>query len=340
MTTLLLALDEGVMRVDEDGGEGRMAPFPGVVSSIGVDREHPGIAYASTWGAGLWRTDDNGFLWERCGHQLDELKLTRVVVAPSGTRGPGTVYVGTEPSALYRSTDRGEGFEELEQMRRLPSHREWSFPPRPNTSHVWTIAVDPSDPDVIHAGIELGGVVSTFDGGRTWRDRRPGHDYDCHTLRMHPAAAGRIYEAGGACYCESRDHGETWGRDLDGIPDELRYFYSLAVDPGDPDVIVMTASRDPFHGHHNADSPDAWATGYRRSATSGWAPIEDGFPGPQGHAMGWFTTDERTAGRLHYVTPRGAVYRSVDAGRSWDTVPWERSDGPERLMVHGAEVAA
>ena len=52
----------------------------------------------------------------------------------------GAVYAGTEPSRLFRSRDGGESWEELVALQEIPSRPDWSFPPRPWTSHVRWIA--------------------------------------------------------------------------------------------------------------------------------------------------------------------------------------------------------
>lgn len=338
MTALLFGLNSGIVRVDLDSGQGGMVLEVPQVWSIAADRSQPGVAYASTWGDGVWRTDDDGRSWRCVRPHLDGYNITRVAVTPAGATGAGTVYVGTEPSALFVSTDGGKEFVELEGLQAIPSRDDWSYPPRPHTSHTWTIVVDPHDGDRIYVGIELGGIMSSFDGGRTWRDRQPVADRDCHTLRLHPAAPGRLYEVGGAWYAESDDGGATWTRNLEGIPEDLRYFYSLAVDPGDPDTMVMTTARDPFHGHFSADPAHAWSAAYRRSAGSEWKLVEGGFPSFDGNAMGWFATDEHTSGRMYYGAPHGAIHRSDDGGLTWPEIAWERPAALASMTVRAVEV--
>jgi photosystem II stability/assembly factor-like uncharacterized protein len=339
---LLLALSDGIVRVglSDLEGEATRVLDGGRVTSIAVDRHHPGRAYASTWDRGIWRSEDYGAEWERCGLGLGERNFTRVAVGPPDSHGVGRVYVGTEPSALHSSADDGETFDEIESLQHIPSRSEWSFPPRPYTSHVWVITVDPSNPDTIHVGIELGGIVSSFDRGRTWRDRQPVADPDCHTLRMHPKAPDRLYEAGGAWYCESRDQGKTWSRELDGLPDDLRYFYSLVVDPDDPDVRLLTAARNPFQGQYGAAREQAWSTAYRRTATTDWEELDNGFPPHEGNGMGWFANDEQTSGEFWYVTPRAEIYRSLDQGQSWKEVSYGFPHSSEATLVRAAELVA
>ena len=67
--------------------------------------------------------------------------------------GRHAVWVGTEPSRLYRSTDHGDTFELVSALD-LPSRSSWSFPPRPRTHHVQCIA-HTSD-GRMHLAIEAG----------------------------------------------------------------------------------------------------------------------------------------------------------------------------------------
>ena len=81
--------------------------------------------------------------------------------------GFNTVYVGTEPTALYRSDDGGESWEKMSALNNLKSSTSWSFPPRPWTSHVRWIESDKTKPGYVYAAIEAGALVQSHDGGRT-----------------------------------------------------------------------------------------------------------------------------------------------------------------------------
>ena len=88
-------------------------------------------------------------------------------------------------------------FLSLDGLLELPSRPNWSFPPRPWTSHVRWIAPSPHDAKLLLVGIELGGLMRSSDGGESWQDHRPGAQPDVHSLAWHPQAEGRAYEAGG-----------------------------------------------------------------------------------------------------------------------------------------------
>ena len=100
----------------------------------------------------------------------------------------GAVYAGTEPSRLFRSDDKGESWRGLTALLELPPRPQWSFPPRPWTSHVRWIAPSPHDADMLLVGIELGGLMRSSDGGERWEDHRPGAQRDVHSLAWHPQA--------------------------------------------------------------------------------------------------------------------------------------------------------
>jgi len=136
-----------------------------------------------------------------------------VAVSPSHWEsGVSVLYAGTEPSNLYRSADGGRSFARLPALRELPSEPRWSFPPRPWTHHVSTIALHPTDPEWLAVGIELGGVMRSFDGGASWIDHNRQAHSDAHRLLTHPLAPDRLYEVAGQGIARSDDRGENWTR--------------------------------------------------------------------------------------------------------------------------------
>jgi photosystem II stability/assembly factor-like uncharacterized protein len=243
------------------------------------------------------------------------------------------IYAGTEPSALYRSPDGGETWEERPSLLALPSAKTWSFPPRPETHHVRWIAPDPHAAGRLYVAIEAGALVSSPDSGRSWVDRRPGSPYDTHMLVVHPRVPDRLYSAAGDGYFESRTGGATWERRDEGL--RHHYVWGLVVDQSDLETVVISAAASAAAAHR-AERAESWI--YRKTAGQSWRAITLGLPSPAATTVSALVADA-THGALYAANNRG-VYRSADMGLSWERL---ELSWPERLHAHrvvGLTVAA
>lgn len=346
MTTRIYAAMEGGLLVlsRRNGGWDTALRLEGAWPvCLAIDPSRSGRMYCGTFDRGLWRTTDAGETWEPVGEGVSGAAVTAVAVsATEQAGGYGVVYAGTEPSALYRSEDGGETWRELEQMRLLPSSREWSFPPRPETSHVRAISLDPNAQGKVYAAIEAGALVRSFDGGETWEDRVPDAPRDTHTLLTHQAAPGRVYSAAGdgimqrgMGYSESPDGGDTWRRYSEGL--SRHYLWGMAVDPADPETVVVSAARGPREAH---DPGAANSTVFRREAGGPWEEVTGGLPEQEGRIASVLAANEGEPGVFYALTNMG-LYRSPDAGFSWEhlEISWPdryRRQHPWALVVAGA----
>src|SRR5579885_2001622 len=235
-------------------------------TSVAVDPFRPEHLYCGTFGRGLWGSDDAGRSWKPIGdagtatggigNGITHAQITAVAVSPTEQANVyGVAYVGTEPTALFRSEDGGETWQEQKSLRQLPSAPTWSFPPRPYTSHVRWITPDPLVAGRVFVAIEAGALVRSTDGGQTWEDRKSGGPFDTHTLVMHRRAPNRLYSAAGdgfmqpgQGFVESQDGGETWYRPGEGL--QYHYLWGLAVDPANPESLVISAAPGPQQAHH------------------------------------------------------------------------------------------
>jgi hypothetical protein len=152
MTRLLIGLTGGLYRFDLDASGGPGPVLPGVQPmAFAIDPREPARVYCATYNRGLWRSEDAGETWlpvgtpqgffkGPTGGAIQPRETTFVSVDPvPQTDGRHAVWVGTEPSRSYRSTDYGDTFELVSALD-LPSRTSWSFPPRPRTHHVQCIA--------------------------------------------------------------------------------------------------------------------------------------------------------------------------------------------------------
>jgi photosystem II stability/assembly factor-like uncharacterized protein len=267
-----------------------------------------GRAWCGTHRAGVFRSDDGGASWRSIG--LEGRLIMAVTPSPVE---PDVVWVGTEPSEVWRSKDAGMTWQQTSRLETLSSSSEWSFPPRPDTHHVRWIACHPLEPERLWVAIEAGALVSTIDGGRTWRDRAAGGPWDTHELAIHPRAPDTLRSAAGDGYFESEDAGVTWRSPSAGL--EVGYLRSVALDPEQPEVVVVSASSGP-HSAYMAGRSDGRL--YRRLAGERWQRVHDGWPEPPTTIAPLLCAGTR-GGELWAADERG-VHRSDDGGKSWRRV--------------------
>jgi photosystem II stability/assembly factor-like uncharacterized protein len=303
---LYAATGDSVARLDETGGSWsvELSLVGSRAQCLAVDPRDPNTVYVGLGDDGVRRTTDGGATW--APSVLEGEQVFSVAVSAAD----GAVYAGTEPSALYRSDDGGETWRELAGLLELPSRPTWSFPPRPWTSHLRWIAPSPHDADVVLAGIELGGLMRSTDGGETWQDQRPGSQPDVHSLAWHPRVPGRAYEAGGGGAAWSDDAGDTWHRADDGR--DRHYTWSVAVDPEDPELWYVSASTGPFAAHGRRGDPQARI--FRRNG-GGWEALDGGLPDPL-PAMPYALV--ATHERLFAGLANGELWESSDRGDNWE----------------------
>jgi photosystem II stability/assembly factor-like uncharacterized protein len=182
-------------------------------------------------------------------------------------------------------------------------------------------------PERLFVAIEAGALVSSTDAGRSWTDRQPGGPYDTHTLIIHPAVRDRLYSAAGDGYFESRTGGATWERPESGL--EHRYLWSVAVDPHDPEMVLISAARSARSAH---DAARAESLIYRKSAGEPRRAVTEGLPDPAGTTISVLVADPTAMGH-HYAANNRGVYHSSDLGESWERldITWPESNLSQRV---------
>ena len=342
MKKLYIATDKALAIAQQRGGEWAIDPqLTGLaMQCLAVDPQRPEEVYCGTFGQGLWHSSDAGMTWEKVGTGIIGEQVMSVAISPlERSNGHSAVYAGTEPSAIFRSADGGATWRDLVALQQLPSAPTWSFPPRPYTHHVRWMTPDPLHAGRLYAAIEAGALIRSFDGGETWEDRKPGGPFDTHTLAMHPLAPHRLYSAAGDGFThagngflESDDGGDTWYRPDEGL--NHHHLWSVAVDPADPDTIVISAA----HGPQQAHSPmSAESAIYRRSHGSSWLQVRAGLPGEKG-LLTFVLTANPTEPGVFYAGSNKGIFRSADAGVAWEELPIPWPDNFQMGRVHALVV--
>jgi photosystem II stability/assembly factor-like uncharacterized protein len=304
---ILAATRDGVTVATPDGPAGWTVVdgLPGEdvrCVAIGSGPRHD--LYVGTQGHGIFRSDDRGRSWRPSG--LDGRTVKVIAVSPSEA---GTLYAGLKPPALAVSRDGGATWDELPAF---ASMRRWFWrqpAERPHTPYVSALAVSPSDPAVILAGIEAATVLRSPDAGRTWTRHWRGVALDCHAIRFHETDGSRAYVGSGTGASLSLDGGRTWKRHLDGL--DRRYGWSVAVDPQDRARWYLCAA--PVRTAHSAD---ARAALFRSEGGGSWNRLTGGLP-ESFPTLVQLAADAAT-GELYAAQRSGEVWRSGDRGASWE----------------------
>ena len=112
-----------------------------------------------------------------------------------------------------------------------------------------------------------------------------------------------------------------------------RYLVGVAVDPADPDTVIVSATASPGSAYWPR-SAEAYV--YRKTGLERWEQVMIGLPGSKGTTVSQFATNAGEPGVVYAANNHG-LFRSDDAGRSWKALdfPW-----PEPWFADGVEALA
>src|SRR5882724_1167564 len=307
-------------RVGEGGWEQLTKGLPEgtKVQAITVDPTNPDIIYIGTHD-GPYRSKNGGDAWERLALPESGLQVWSVLVHPGN---PRRIYAGTSPVGVFRSDDGGDTWRRLPKAI-LPERVKMGFACR-----VMRLAADPARPETIWAGLEVGGIMKTEDGGETWTDctadlvrlaeqphlkSRIVSDteiegmLDIHAVALTAARPGVPYAAIRMGLFQSTDGGARW-RDMEvGRFSPLTYGRDIRVSPQDSRVMyacLSPAARSQDGSLYRSD--DVGET---------WKRFDHGVKAETTMmAVALHPTD---ADRVYCVSRTGQVFGTEDGGRSW-----------------------
>lgn len=284
------------------------------VSCLAADPLNPNIIYAGTRNQGVWRSNDGGLTWQASGLDGQWIKALAV-----NRHNPNIIYAGTKPAEMFASYDGGQTWAELDGFRRIPN-RWWWFSPaeRPDfRPYVNAIAPSPTEADVLLAGIELGVVVRSEDGGQSWSRHLRGALRDCHSLLFHATDGNWVYEAGGngGGTAFSHNGGRTFERKSRGLAKP--YGIVCAADPVNPEIWYICVAPSPFNAYGR--QPQIYL--YRTTGADDWQPI-GWMPHPLPVTPTTLVTLPDAPGHLYAGLLNGEVWHSSDYGEHWEMLPF------------------
>jgi photosystem II stability/assembly factor-like uncharacterized protein len=309
------------------------------VYGVGVDTrgDRPRLYVSGTsehWGPGVYYSDDLGRSWSESKGAAVRFtpdigaSVERVwQIQPGSEAEPGVVYAGTQPSALFRSEDRGETFELVRPLWDHPHREHWDAGYGGQAIH--TIVPDGQQPDHLTVAMSTGGVYRTTDGGKSWDpanagikvtflpDPYPEYGQCVHKVAAHPDRPDRMYAQVHHGVYRSDDAGEHWISIADGLPSD--FGFPMVVHPKDPDTIYVF----PLVADIRRIPPDGRARVWRSGdAGRQWTALEDGLPEHFYAAVmrDAFSADNADRPGLYFGSRDGCVYASTDDGEHWDEV--------------------
>jgi len=220
---------------------------------------------AGSYGDGLYRGGDGS--WSRVDGGLTATAFR--FLGPDPSR-PGALLAGTEPARIFRSVDGGEAWSELDGITRIEGHERWFLPYSPRAGAVRNVYGPPGRADRLLAAVEVGGLVSSDDGGASWTCRPIIVDEDIHLVTGHPDDPDLLYAALGTASVTQRagaDRPRLGGiaRSLDGGRSweklETDYTRATIVPPARPDLVLAgPAQRVGRRGRIvvSSDAGDTW----------------------------------------------------------------------------------
>jgi photosystem II stability/assembly factor-like uncharacterized protein len=266
-------------------------------------------------------------------------------VAATGVPGnPNLFYIGVNNGGVWKTSDAG---------------RTWFpiFDGQP-TGSIGALAVAPSNPDIIYVGSGEGlrrpdlstgdGIYKSTDAGKTWQHLGLRDGQQITNIVVDPQDPRRVFVAVlGHPYgpnsergvFRSTDGGETWQKILH--KDDDTGATDLAFDPQNPQILYadMWSSRRP---PWTTSSPlEGHSGGLFKSSDGGetWNLLTKGLPtNAQGLGRIGIGISPSNPNRIYALVDAapevGGLYRSDDAGASWQRVNHE-----ERIWGRGSDFA-
>lgn len=350
---VLVGTRKGAFTLTADGGRAHWTvdgPFFGGwevyhVKGSPVDPDRIYASQGSGWfGQLIQRSDDGGATWNPVGNDFryegtpgthlwydgtpHPWEFTRIWHLEPSLTDPDTVYAGGEDAALFRTTDGGTSWHELDGLRTHASAGHWQ--PGAGGLCLHTILIDPSNHDRLFIAISAAGAFRSNDGGQSWQpinrglvsegipdpDAEVGHCV--HRIALHPSRPQVLYMQKHWDIMRSDDGGDSWREVSGNLPTD--FGFPIDVHAHDPETIYVV----PIKSDSEHYPPDGALRVYRsRSGGTEWEPLTTGLP--QRDCYVNVLRDAMAVDRLddcgiYFGTTGGQVYGSADGGDTWGSI--------------------
>jgi photosystem II stability/assembly factor-like uncharacterized protein len=254
------------------------------------------------------------------------------IASVAGVPGDANVYyLGSASGGVWKSVNGGQTFEPI-------------FDDEP-VAAIGAIAVAPSDPNIVWVGsgeswvirysdVMGDGVYVSKDAGKTWKNMGLPETGRISRVIVHPTdpnivyvcAAGRMtgpQEERGVF--KSTDGGTTWKRSL--FVDQKTGCSGLSIDQKDPNILLAGTWQAEQHTWGQFSGGPGSGVYLTKDAGATWTKLTKGLPRPDVGKIDVqiAPSDSHRMYALIQTANQGSVWRSDDAGATWNVVSWDRS---------------
>jgi hypothetical protein len=313
------------------------------------DAEAPAFAALDHghFGPKLHRSMDGGQHWQECaapampapaegeeewrepmGGRVIPQHVLRIWALERGRYG--TVWCGTIPGGLFRSTDGGDTWEFMRTLWDRPERKEW-FGGGADYPGIHSICIDPRDDRQVTIAVSCGGVWRTADGGATWENRAHGmraefmpperqkdpNIQDPHRVALCRAQPEALWAQHHNGVFRTRNGGREW-EEIRSVTPSV-FGFALAVHPEQPDTAwLVPAQKDEFRIPVGARVVVART----RDGGASFDVLTRGLPQRHAYDLTYrhaLDIDD-TGERLAFGTTTGSLWVSENGGDDWKTV--------------------
>jgi len=267
------------------------------VITLAIDPLFPANILAGTKGNAVYKSYDGGQRWVSRRTGLHRITISSVVHHLVFAPGSSSHLFAATSLGVFESTDGGEIW-----RKRIEGIKEVLM--------VICLAIDPQQPQTLYAGTS-GGVYKSVDGAQTWNKINAGlvdpdvlkssRSLGVTRIKVDPFNPDRVYTATLSGLYQTRNAGKSWTRIGESLPDHM--FSELLLDPQQAGVLYV--------GHRE---------GVSRSENGGntWETRNMGLTNVNIRALAMSALDSHV---LYAGTNGKGLFRSVDSGLSWNSVP-------------------
>ena len=246
---------------------------------------------------------------------------------PSPT-DPDTAYAGVEDAALFRTSDGGQSWQELPELRSVKGNL-WQ--PGAGGMCLHNIILDPNNPNRIFVAISAAGAFRSDDGGETWKAANNGLQvgyelpdpnaevgHCVHSIAMHPARPDVLFMQKHWDVMRSDDAGKSWHEISGDLPSD--FGFPIGVHAHEPDTVYVV----PIKSDSEHYPPEGKLRVYRsRTGGNEWEALTKGLPQENCYVnvlRSAMAIDSLEPCGVYFGTTGGQVYASSDSGDRWEPI--------------------